>query len=70
MLITLEDAGAEVTIGLRFDWLSDAKLILTEDLIAEMLRQKKVAAPAEGEFDAIEDSDGDEDDEPAPETKH
>jgi len=75
VLITIEEAGEEVTIGLKFDWLSDAKLILTDELIAEMLRQKKVAEPAEGEFDEIEeidgpDYDGDEDDEPAPETKH
>jgi len=74
VLITIAEAGEEVTIGLRFDWLSDAKLILTEALISEMLRQKKVAEPAEGQFDAIEDIDGDEDaDEsvgPAPETKH
>ena len=32
------DAG---TIGLRFDWLSDAKLVLTDDLIKDMLRQRK-----------------------------
>jgi ribosome maturation factor RimP len=68
VLITLDEAGEEVTIGLKFDWLSDAKLILTDALIAEMLRQKKVAEPAEGQFDAIEEIDGDEDD--APQTKH
>jgi ribosome maturation factor RimP len=70
VLITIEEAGAEVTIGLQFEWLSDAKLILTDDLIAEMLRQKKVAEPTEGEFDEIEEIDGDEDEEPSPETKH
>jgi ribosome maturation factor RimP len=70
VLITLEEGGDEVTIGLKFDWLSDAKLILTDALIAEMLRQKKVAEPAEGQFDEIEETDGDEDDEPRPETKH
>lgn len=68
VLITLDEGGEEVTIGLKFDWLSDAKLILTDALIAEMLRQKKVAEPAEGQFDEIEETDGDE--EPAPETKH
>jgi ribosome maturation factor RimP len=68
VLITLEDGGEEVTIGLKFDWLSDAKLILTDALIAEMLRQKKVAEPAEGEFDEIEEIDG-EDEDPL-ETKH
>jgi len=76
VLITIEEAGEEVTIGLKFDWLSDAKLILTDELISEMLRQKKVSEPAEGEFDEIqeidglEDSAGDEDQDPTPETKH
>jgi ribosome maturation factor RimP len=70
VLITIEEAGEEMTIGLKFEWLSDAKLILTDELISEMLRQKKVAEPTEGEFDEIEEIDGDEDDEPTPETKH
>ena len=43
------------TIGLKFDWLSDAKLVLTEDLIREMLRQKKAAGIVdESKFDEIE----------------
>ena len=67
VLITIEESGEEVTIGLKFDWLSDAKLILTDELIAEMLRQKKVALPEDGGFDEIEEIDGDED---TPETKH
>lgn len=33
----------EGTIGLSFEWLSDAKLTLTDELIAEMLRQRKAA---------------------------
>jgi len=70
VLITIAESGEEVTIGLKFDWLSDAKLILTDELISEMLRQKKVAEPADGQFDAIEEIDGDEDEEPTPETKH
>ncbi len=70
VLITLDEGSEEVTIGLQFDWLSDAKLILTEELIAEMLRQKKTFEPAEGQFDEIEETEGDEDDAPAPETKH
>jgi len=37
VLITIEEAGEEVTIGLKFDWLSDAKLILTDALISEMV---------------------------------
>jgi ribosome maturation factor RimP len=68
VLITLEEGTEEVTIGLQFDWLSDAKLILTEELIAEMLRQKKVQEPGEGEFDEIvDDIEGDDD---VPPTKH
>ncbi len=44
----------EGTIGLKFDWLSDAKLVLTDDLIREMLKQKKSAgALNESEFDEI-----------------
>lgn len=45
----------EGTIGLHFDWLSDAKLVLTDDLIKEMLRQRKAAgALNEDQFDEIE----------------
>ncbi len=46
---------AEGIIGLQFDWLSDAKLVLTDDLIKEMLRQRKAAGVLnEDGFDAIE----------------
>ncbi|MFN3722387.1 MAG: ribosome maturation factor RimP [Paracoccaceae bacterium] len=70
VLILIEEAGEEVTIGLRFDWLSDAKLILTDDLIAEMLRQKKASGTFdEADFDEIDQSEGEEED-PAEETKH
>ena len=49
----------EGTIGLKFDWLSDAKLVLTDDLIKEMLRQRKATGTApdamdEAAFDDIE----------------
>ncbi|RMA42754.1 ribosome maturation factor RimP [Rhodophyticola porphyridii] len=45
----------EGTIGLHFDWLSDAKLVLTDELITEMLRQRKAAGIIdETEFDEIE----------------
>jgi ribosome maturation factor RimP len=73
VLIEIEEAGAPLTIGLKFDWLSDAKLILTDDLIAEMLRQRKASGVIdETEFDEIETSEGDEDgDDPAaPDIKH
>ena len=44
----------EGTIGLQFEWLSDAKLLLTDGLISEMLRQRKAAAVIdEKKFDEI-----------------
>ncbi|MFT7523978.1 MAG: ribosome maturation factor RimP [Candidatus Paceibacteria bacterium] len=45
---------AEGTIGLKFDWLVDAKLILTDELIADMLKARKDAGFDEGDFDEIE----------------
>lgn len=59
VLINVEEG----TIGLHFDWLSDAKLVLTDDLIAEMLRQKKEAGVEienldETAFDDIETETG------------
>ncbi|GHG82754.1 ribosome maturation factor RimP [Pseudodonghicola xiamenensis] len=55
VLINLEQDGEEVTIGLDFDWLSDAKLVLTDELIKEMLRQRKAAGQLdEDKFDEIE----------------
>jgi len=56
VLINLDtDGGEPVTIGLQFDWLSDAKLVLTDDLITEMLRQRKDAGIIdETQFDEIE----------------
>jgi len=72
ILIEIEDGAEKVTIGLKFDWLSDAKLILTDDLIAEMLRQRKASGVIdETQFDEIETSEGDEAEEAdVPETKH
>lgn len=70
VLIELDEGAEPVTIGLQFDWLSDAKLILTDDLITEMLRQKKVSgAFDESEFDEVQESEGDEEDAPEA-TKH
>ena len=71
VLIEIEEG----TVGLKFDWLSDAKLILTEELITEMLRQRKIAgAIDESQFDEVldhstDDETGSEDDAPTP-TKH
>ncbi len=62
----------EGTIGLKFDWLSDAKLLLTDELISEMLRQRKASGLIdETQFDDIEETTGDDDEtDAAPETKH
>ena len=68
VLIAIEEGKEEVVIGLNFDWLSDAKLILTDELIEEMLRQKKVSEPEDGQFDEIEETG--EDEEPPEPTKH
>lgn len=72
ILIEIDQKGGAVIIGLQFDWLSDAKLILTDELIAEMLRQRKVQLPEESGFDEIDEIDGDEADdaEDIPVTKH
>lgn len=74
VLIEIEEGGEAVTIGLKFDWLSDAKLILTDELISEMLRQRKAAGVIdESQFDEIEETEAGEDDDTsddAPETKH
>lgn len=73
VLIEIEEGGETVTIGLQFDWLSDAKLILTDDLITEMLRQRKDAGVFdEADFDEIEETDGEEAEEADdnPETRH
>ena len=65
VLITIEEAGEPVTIGLQFDWLADAKLILTDELITEMLRQRKASGVIdESQFDEIQTSEGDDDDAP------
>lgn len=49
----------EGTIGLKFEWLSEAKLVLTDELIKEMLRQRKDAGTLnEDAFDEIEETTG------------
>ncbi|MBE0413095.1 ribosome maturation factor RimP [Yoonia sp.] len=51
VLITIEEG----TIGLKFDWLSDAKLVLTDELIRDVLRGRKNAGQIdEAQFDEIE----------------
>jgi ribosome maturation factor RimP len=61
----------EGTIGLKFEWLSDAKLLLTDELIAEMLRQRKASGVIdETQFDEIEETTGDDEDDAPDVTKH
>ncbi len=56
VLINLEEGAETLTVGLHFDWLSDAKLILTDELIREMLRARKAAGIIdETQFDEIEE---------------
>ena len=58
VLIEIEEG----TIGLHFDWLADAKLVLTDDLIRDVLKARKDAgAIDETQFDEVETvMDGDE----------
>ncbi|OUD09660.1 ribosome maturation factor RimP [Marivivens niveibacter] len=62
VLITLDDQAEEVTIGLKFEWLSDAKLVLTDELIREVLRGRKDKGQIdEAQYDEVETIiDGDE----------
>ena len=64
VLVTIEDQGEDVTIGLKFDWLEDAKLVLTDELIRDVLRARKDAGQVdETQFDEIETVlDGDDED--------
>ena len=50
----------EGTIGLAFDMLADAKLVLTDALIAESLAGRKAQGFDPGEFDEIETEDDEE----------
>ena len=71
VLIEIEEGKETLTIGLRFDWLSDAKLILTDELITEMLRQKKASGVIdESQFDEIDETEGDDEDDAPEATKH
>ena len=64
VLIEIEEGAEAVTIGLKFDWLSDAKLVLTDDLIREVLRGRKDKGQIdEAQFDEVQTIiDGEEDD--------
>ena len=63
VLINIQQGGDEVTVGLNIEWLTDAKLVMTDELIREMLRQRKAAgALNETAFDEIETEDGSQED--------
>jgi ribosome maturation factor RimP len=57
VLIEIEEG----TIGLQFDWLADAKLVLTDDLITESLRRSKQKFREEDFDDVIQTDDETED---------
>ena len=56
VLIEVEVEGqGRVTIGLPFDWLADAKLMLTDELIRDVLRARKDAGVIdETQFDEVQ----------------
>ncbi|MEM0949247.1 MAG: ribosome maturation factor RimP [Pseudomonadota bacterium] len=62
VLIEIDVDGQPATIGLKFDWLSDAKLVLTDELIRDVLRARKDAGQVdETQFDEVRTViDGDE----------
>ena len=63
VLIEIDNQGEPVTIGLTFDLLAEAKLVMTDDLITEMLRQRKAAGQIdETQFDEIQEITGSEED--------
>jgi len=54
---------SEGTIGLKFDWLAEAKLVLTDELIKDMLKARKDAGQISDEqFDEIQTITGSEED--------
>jgi ribosome maturation factor RimP len=60
VLIELDGTAADadpLIIGLDFAWLTDAKLILTDELIAEMLKARKAQGFNEDDFDQIDTDD-------------
>ncbi|WP_317056484.1 ribosome maturation factor RimP [Roseovarius rhodophyticola] len=58
VLINLDEG----TVGLKFDWLVDAKLVLTDELIKDMLKARKDAGLIdEDSFDEIETEGSEED---------
>ncbi len=61
VLINIEQDGETMTVGLEFDWLADAKLVLTDDLIKAMLKARKAAGHLdESKYDEIHTDTGSE----------
>ena len=61
VLINIEQDGETMTVGLQFDWLADAKLVLTDDLIKTMLKARKAAGHLdESKYDEIHTDTGSE----------
>ncbi|WP_299787520.1 ribosome maturation factor RimP [uncultured Marivita sp.] len=56
VLINLDEG----TVGLKFDWLTDAKLVLTDELIKEMLKARKAQGFDEKQFDDVIEAEGPE----------
>ena len=57
VLLQMDRGGETVTIGLTFDLLSDAKLILTDELVRETLRARKDAGQIdETRFDEVRET--------------
>ncbi|WP_298294836.1 ribosome maturation factor RimP [uncultured Litoreibacter sp.] len=51
VLINIEEG----TVGLKFDWLTDAKLVLTDELIRDVLKSRKDAGEIdETQFDEVQ----------------
>jgi ribosome maturation factor RimP len=63
VLIEIEQGAERPTIGLEFEWLSDAKLVLTDDLIRDVLKARKDEGRIDpAQFDEVKTvMDGEED---------
>ena len=61
VLIEIDDDRVSGTIGLEFDWLADAKLVLTDELVTESLRRSKKKFREEDYDEVIETDDETED---------
>lgn len=55
VLINIGTGADTVTVGIEFDWLSEAKLILTDELVRDMLKARKDAGTLnQDDFDEIQ----------------